>query len=156
MSNLTKTQILALFLGSASANNYIKELMNGPSSAENVPADQTLTKVHSMTECSANTTCTGADADELCAKFQFAKLKVDDVRPATASINRCIHKFSCGTMGIVTQEDQSGTYGQSFYANCFADPAEGEPAVAPGDVDVNAYLTAIKDLITTVDEDEPS
>ena len=128
MQTLTKTQILALFLGSASAD-FITN-MNALSNAESVPDDQTLKPANTGTECAGNAACT-ADGEK-CMKIQFV---------TADAINLCMHEDWCGVMGKVE--------GDAFIGSCWETPAEGEVAAVPTDVsDVATFLAELEDLIT--------
>jgi hypothetical protein len=71
MQTITKAQVLALFLGAAAAQDKtFKDLFNGPTSADTVPADQTLRTASSGTECANNAACT--EDGEKCAKPQLS------------------------------------------------------------------------------------
>lgn len=68
MVTLSKTQVIALFLGYASAEGESQApqpepltaiaLLNGPTSAETIPENQTPLKANSGTTCAGNAECT--------------------------------------------------------------------------------------------------
>lgn len=130
MQKLTKSQVIALFLSTASAATLTPAtLLNGPSSADRVPADQTLTTAMSATECTGNASCT--EDNESCGYFQMAE---------GDSSNICVADAYCKAIGKLN--------GVAFSLSCWATPAEGVTATQPADVNVADYLAQIKDLIT--------
>jgi hypothetical protein len=67
MQRLTKTQVISLFLASASAQTEFLTVLNGPSVALNIPEGQTATVASSGTACAGgNAECT--TDGEKCAK----------------------------------------------------------------------------------------
>jgi len=93
MNTLTKTQVLALFLGATSAaDKTLKDLFNGPTSTDTVPAEQTLRTASSGTECANNDGC---GEGEKCGKAQLATLAEGASQPA----GLCLAEDMCGAMG---------------------------------------------------------
>lgn len=130
MQKLTKTQVLALFLSSASAATLTPAtLLNGPSGADRVPEGQTLTTGMTATACSGNAEC--KTEGESCGYFQ---LKEGD------SSSLCVADAYCKAIGKLN--------GVTWSLTCWETPAEGVTATAPADVDTDAYLSQIESLIT--------
>jgi len=128
MQNITKAQVLALFLGSASAQTTILGLLNGPSELTTAPVGQTLTTANSGSACNSNEDCT--EATESCGAFQ---------RDGVSTENLCVNTTYCGSLGRINNTP--------FALQCWATPESGTP-VAPDTVDPAVYLAAIEDLIT--------
>jgi hypothetical protein len=137
MNTLTKTQVLALFLGTASAqfDTHIK-VLNGITSVDTVPENQTLMPANSGVVCTGNADC--VTEGEQCAAF----LTTDEAVP----VSYCVNKGFCGWLGKMA--------GESFWVSCWADPAQGEVLVPPALVDqipASTYVKEIGVLITEFD-----
>lgn len=133
MQTLTKTQVLALFLSSASATQTILGVLNGPSNAAIIPDTQTATTVNSGGACSSNADCT--EANERCGAFQ---------RTDVTTENLCVGINWCGALGRINNV--------AFSVECWKTPSDGTTPVEPATVDPEAYLAAIEDLITEVND----
>lgn len=111
---LTKTQVLALFLGAASAEGELAHI-NGP--ASNPISGQTPTTASSGASCNA---LGGCDADgESCGRFQ---------RATGDPVDLCVNTdYVCGSLGRIASV--------AYSVQCWTAVAEGETASAPADVD---------------------
>ena len=125
----SKTQVIALFLGLASAEGEVGHI-NGPASTGTVPTGQTLITASSGDECTALGGC--GDPDESCGRFQ---------RATGDPVDLCVNtEYGCGQIGRIG--------GVAYSINCWTAVAEGETATAPANVDPAQYMTDIEDLIT--------
>lgn len=120
MNALSKAQIIALFLGTASAETVLG-VINGGSSTDTVPSGQTLITASSGTACSSNADCTAEG--EKCANAQVV---------GSDATNLCIAGNYCGSLGRVD--------GVNFSLQCWVTPEEGS-ATAPAAVDPDTLLS---------------
>lgn len=127
MNTLSKTQVIALFLGATAAQD-VMDAINGGSSFDTVPDDQGIYKSSSGTVCTSNADCTAAG--EKCANLQQA---------TEAAVNKCINGNYCGSLGRVG--------GNAFSAQCWVTPDEGSET-EPAAVDPAALLSGLEGLIT--------
>merc|ERR1711971_906334 len=113
---LTKTQVLALFLGAASAEGELAHI-NGPSSADTSIEGQTLITASSGADCNA---VGGCDADgESCGRFQ---------RATGDPVDLCVNTdHVCGSLGRIASV--------AYSINCWTVVAGGETPAAPANVD---------------------
>lgn len=130
MQQITKAQVLALFLGTASASTLTPAtLLNGPSSADRIPTteargddyEQLPTPAMSAEACAGNAGCT-ADGEK-CGYFQ-----VDDRGDAEEHIDICVSALYCNSMGKLN--------GRKWNLQCWEDVADGATAARPTDVNV--------------------
>lgn len=136
MNTLSKKQVLALFLGTASAAplDIYKALgPNTPLTLAPVTDSTTAQKVNSGSGCTAEGGC--AAEGESCARITTS------ATPAVDPVDACLQEEWCGSYG----KDAGAT----FAATCWTKVAVGETAVAPtGPTDITADLAAIESLIT--------
>lgn len=109
---LTKTQVIALFLGVASAQTDA-EVINGPYT--NIDGSSKAIKENSMKECNGNNDCDAED--NKCANYQKGDT-TDDIGEATK--NYCINEKNCGAMGKIG--------GVHWSLQCWEDAADNEVA----------------------------
>jgi hypothetical protein len=130
MNALSKAQILALFLGTTSAETVLG-VLNGGSSTDTTPSGQTLITASSGTACTSNADCTAEG--EKCANAQVV---------GSDATNFCMASNYCGSLGRVD--------GVNFSLQCWDTPAEGA-ATAPAAVAPDTLMTALEGLITPND-----
>jgi hypothetical protein len=143
MQNLTKAQVLALFLGAASAQDAAPatmtpiKLLNGPSTeAGNAdPENQAMTTSMSATACNGNSDC--AVFGERCGAFQ---------RTDVTAENFCVAKMYCGSLGRIENV--------AWSLQCWETPegqGSGVVASAPVQVVPEDLLTGLDSVITKGD-----
>jgi hypothetical protein len=125
----SKTQVIALFLGLASAEGELAHI-NGPSSSVTVPAGQSTIPASGGAACNA---VGGCDADgESCGRFQ---------RATGDPVDLCVNtENGCGQLGRIG--------GVAYSINCWTAVAEGETPAAPANVDPAQYMIDVETLIT--------
>lgn len=133
MQNLTKSQVIALFLGASSAMTPM-ELLNGPSTeAGNAdPENQAMTTSMSGSACNGNADCTVFG--EKCGAFQRTDITAE---------NYCVAKKYCGSLGRLNNV--------AWSLQCWETPTGvggGVVATAPEQVVPEDLLAGLDTVIT--------
>jgi len=106
MNTLSKTQVIALFLGATSAQTVLDSL-SAITVADTVPTDQTLWTANAGGECNALGGCDAAS--NKCANLELV---------GADTVTTCVYEDFCGAYGRVANA--------AFGVNCWTAVAEGE------------------------------
>jgi hypothetical protein len=116
MKTFTQAQILALFLGSASAQTIdnVVAILNGPSNAANLPAgmqstDSAADQYQALTTAMSGTACAAGNANCSASAEKCGYIQIQ----GGAKENRCIHQDFCGALGRVA--------GTAWFVECWTD-----------------------------------